>query len=36
MLLKELAEKIDGTIVVDNPSANITAAYTSDLLSDVM
>ena len=36
MLLKELAEKIDGTIVVDNPSANITAAYPSDLLSDVM
>lgn len=36
MLLAELAEKIGGTIVVDNPTADITAAYTSDLLSDVM
>lgn len=36
MTLKELAEKINGTIVVDKDDAEISAAYTSDLLSDVM
>lgn len=36
MTLKELAEKVNGTIVVDKSDAEISAAYTSDLLSDVM
>ena len=36
MLLSELTEKLDGTIVVDKPDAVINSAYTSDLLSDVM
>ena len=36
MLLNELTEKLGGTLVVDKPNAVITAAYTSDLLSDVM
>ena len=36
MLLSELTAKIQGTIIVDKPEAVITAAYTSDLLSDVM
>lgn len=36
MTLKELAEKVNGTIVVDKEDAAIVSAYTSDLLSDVM
>ncbi len=36
MTLKQLAEILNGTIVVDNEKANINFAYTSDLLSDVM
>lgn len=36
MTLTELIAKINGTLVVDKPDAAITAAYTSDLLSDVM
>ena len=36
MTLAELNEKVNGTIVVDKPDCNVSAAYTSDLLSDVM
>ena len=36
MTLQELTVKINGTIVVDKPGCNVAAAYTSDLLSDVM
>lgn len=36
MTLQELTARVQGTIVVDNPEAAISAAYTSDLLSDVM
>lgn len=36
MTIKELAARLDATIIVDNPDAQISAAYTSDLLSDVM
>ena len=36
MTLKEIATRLDATVVVDNPDATVTAAYTSDLLSDVM
>lgn len=36
MTLQELVQKINGTIVVDKPDAEINTAYTSDLLSDVM
>lgn len=36
MTFSELTEKLSGTVVVDNPNANITFAYASDLLSDVM
>jgi len=36
MNITELTAKVQGTIVVDNPSANINFGYTSDLLSDVM
>jgi len=36
MNLQELTSKVQGTVVVDNPDANIHNAYTSDLLSDVM
>ena len=36
MTLAELNEKVKGTIVVDKPGCNVSAAYTSDLLSDVM
>ena len=36
MTLEELTGKINGTIVVDKPGCNVSAAYTSDLLSDVM
>ncbi len=36
MTLTELTEKVTGTLVVDNPSADIQFAYAGDLLSDVM
>lgn len=36
MTVQELASKVNGTIVVDKEDAEISAAYTSDLLSDVM
>ena len=36
MTFQELTAKVNGTVVVDNPSANINFAYASDLLSDVM
>ena len=36
MTFNELKDRVGGTVVVDNPEAAITAAYTSDLLSDVM
>lgn len=36
MKLEELISKTNGTLVVDNPGATINAAYSSDLLSDVM
>ena len=36
MKLEELISKTNGTLVVDNPGADINAAYASDLLSDVM
>jgi len=36
MTFSELTAKIAGTVVVDNPDANINFAYASDLLSDVM
>lgn len=36
MNLNELTTRLNGTLVVDKPDAEITAAYTSDLLSDVM
>ena len=36
MTFSELTAKVNGTVVVDNPSANVNFAYTSDLLSDVM
>jgi len=36
MNFQELTTKIQGTVVVPNPDANISFAYASDLLSDVM
>lgn len=36
MTIRELAERVGGTIVVDKADAEISRAYTSDLLSDVM
>ena len=36
MTLQDLVSKLNGTLVVDKPTAVITSAYTSDLLSDVM
>lgn len=36
MTFQEVVGKVGGTVVVDNPDATINAAYTSDLLSDVM
>lgn len=36
MTLSDLKEKLNATLVVDKPGAVIGAAYTSDLLSDVM
>ena len=36
MTFQELKTRIQGTVVVDNPDAEINAVYTGDLLSDVM
>jgi len=36
MTFQELVTAVQGTVVVDNPDAEINFAYTSDLLSDVM
>ena len=36
MNVKEVAEKVRGAIAVEGSGAEITHAYTSDLLSDVM
>ena len=36
MTFQELAARVNGTIVVDNPNATINKAYSGDLLSDVM
>ena len=36
MTFQELTAKVNGTVVVDNPNANISYGYASDLLSDVM
>ena len=36
MTFQELTAKVNGTVVVDNPNANINYGYASDLLSDVM
>ena len=36
MTFEELRNRVQGTVVVDNPQAEISTAYTSDLLSDVM
>lgn len=36
MNLNDLVNRLNGTLIVDKPDAEITAAYTSDLLSDVM
>lgn len=36
MTVAEIAEKLQGKIVVDNEKAEINFAYTSDLLSDVI
>ena len=36
MTFQELTGKVNGTVVVDNPNANINYGYASDLLSDVM
>ena len=36
MKFEELATKVNGSIVVDNPGAEINFAYSGDLLSDVM
>ena len=36
MTLAELAEKVNGTVVVDKPNCAVSCAYAGDLLSDVM
>jgi len=36
MTLQEITTRIGGTLVVDKPEAAVHAAYSSDLLSDVM
>lgn len=36
MNLNDLVNRLNGTLIVDKPDAEIIAAYTSDLLSDVM
>ena len=36
MTIHDIAAKTNGEVIVNNPDAQINAAYTSDLLSDVM
>lgn len=36
MTLREIAEAVGGTVVVDVPEASASCAYAGDLLSDVM
>ena len=36
MKFSEVVDKVQGTVVVDNPEAEIASAYCGDLLSDVM
>ena len=36
MQLTEIAERVSGTVVVDIPGVDVSFAYSSDLLSDVM
>ena len=36
MTVSEIAEKVGGRIAVDKPGAEVSCAYASDLLSDVM
>jgi hypothetical protein len=36
MTIQEIAQCVKGQIIVDNPSAHVESAYTSDLLSDIM
>jgi ABC-type methionine transport system ATPase subunit len=36
MTTQEIATLVKGQIVVDNSAANVSAAYASDLLSDIM
>ena len=36
MKFSEMVDKVQGTVVVDNPEAEIASAYCGDLLSDVM
>lgn len=36
MKLKEIADKIGGSVAVDVPDAEVSSAYVGDLLSDVM
>ena len=36
MKFSEVVDKVHGTVVVDNPEAEIVSAYCGDLLSDVM
>ncbi len=36
MTISEIVEKVNGAIAVDKPGAEVSYAYASDLLSDVM
>ena len=36
MTIQEVASLVHGQIAVDKPDANVSAAYASDLLSDIM
>lgn len=36
MTIQEIANLVKGQIAVNNPQTNVSAAYTSDLLSDIM
>ena len=36
MKFSEVVDKVHGTVVVDNPEAEVDSAYCGDLLSDVM
>ena len=36
MTIRELSEKLNAAIIVDNPKGLVNSVYTSDLLSDVM